>query len=208
MHTRTLLTLSPVLAAGLLVSGLGLVACSSSPAEAQEHGHDHGDKVDHHESMWKDVTEAVAVIIPTEGNRARGVVRFTQAGENAVRVVADIENLQPNGTHGFHIHQYGDMTAADGTSLGGHYNPQGHEHAGPSDPTRHAGDLGNIKADAEGKAHLELTVQNVTIAGLKNPIIGRGLVVHAKADDLKSQPTGDAGGRIGVGVIGVANSKQ
>jgi Cu-Zn family superoxide dismutase len=64
--------------------------------------------------------------------------------------------------------------------------------------------LGNVQADSEGKAHYEITVENISILGQKNPIIGRAVVVHAKPDD-GSQPVGNAGARIGCGVIGVAN---
>jgi Cu-Zn family superoxide dismutase len=89
-------------------------------------------------------------------------------------------------------------------SAGGHYNPENHQHGLPETEMRHAGDLGNLEADSEGKATLERTVSNISIAGMKNPIIGRGVIVHAKVDD-GGQPVGNAGGRIGCGVIGVAN---
>ncbi len=205
MQQRALLTLSPLFAGLLVVGGLTLVACSTAPAEAQDtpegHAHDHAD-------MFRGVDQAVAVITPTAGNEVRGTVHFTQVDEHTVKVVAELSGLKPNGTHGFHIHEFGDLTSTDGKSLGGHYNPEGHEHAGPDAQQRHAGDLGNVKADGEGKAHYELTITNASVAGMHNPIIGRGVVVHAQRDDLKSQPTGDAGGRIGVGVIGIAQQKK
>lgn len=147
--------------------------------------------------------QAVAVMHATAGQQTRGVVRFTEQGDS-VKVVADIEGLNPGQKHAFHIHQYGDATAADAMSAGGHYNPEGHPHGLPDSETRHAGDLGNIQADASGKAHYEVTIKGVTIMGHMNPIIGRGLIIHAKPDD-GSQPVGNAGGRIAVGVIGVAN---
>jgi Cu-Zn family superoxide dismutase len=150
-----------------------------------------------------DGKQAVAVLYPTSGQQCRGVVRFTEQGDS-VKVVADIEGLTPNQKHAFHIHQYGDATAPDAMSAGGHYNPEGHQHGFPDSEHRHAGDLGNIQADAAGKAHYEVTVKNVTLMGHKNPILGRGLIVHAKPDD-GSQPVGNAGPRIAVGVIGVAN---
>ena len=96
----------------------------------------------------------------------------------------------------------GDDTVNDGASAGGHYNPEGHEHALPEKAMRHAGDLGNLTADAMGKARLELTVDNISVAGPKNPILGRGVIIHEKVDD-GGQPTGNAGGRIACGVIGV-----
>ena len=148
------------------------------------------------------VMHAIAILHPTSGHNCHGIVHFIQEG-TSVKVVADIEGLGPNQKHAFHIHQFGDCTAPDATSAGSHYNPEGHQHGLPTTENRHAGDLGNIQSDGDGKAHYELTVDNITIAGSKNPIIGRAVIVHAKVDDA-SQPVGNAGGRIACGVIGVA----
>lgn len=150
-----------------------------------------------------EASEAIAVLHPLGLSKVTGTVHFTQM-DGKVKVIADISGLEPGTSHGFHVHEFGDCSSPDGSSAGGHYNPEGHQHAGTDTPQRHAGDLGNIKADETGKAHLELTVDNITIAGAKDPIIGRGVIVHEKADDLKSQPTGNAGGRIACGVIGIA----
>ncbi len=150
---------------------------------------------------------AVVVIRPTEGNSCRGVARF-EGVANGLRIVADVEGLSPNGTHGFHIHEYGDTTALDAKSAGGHYNPKGHPHADPEAERRHAGDLGNLVADASGVAHYERTLTDLTVAGERNPVIGRAVVVHRDPDDLTSQPTGNAGPRIGVGIIGVAGPAE
>ena len=147
--------------------------------------------------------QAVAVLHPTAGQHCHGVVRFTQDGDS-VKVVADLEGLTPGQKHAFHIHQYGDCSSSDGMSAGGHYNPEGHQHGLPDTDNRHAGDLGNVPADDQGKAHYELTVNNLSIMGAKNPIIGRGVIVHAKVDD-GGQPVGNAGARIACGVIGIAN---
>src|ERR1041384_7839837 len=137
-----------------------------------------------HAEAWASVKQAVAVLHPTTGNKCHGVVKFMQEGDS-VKVVADLEGLKPGQKHAFHIHQYGDCSSGDGMSAGGHYNPENHPHALPaSDNTpRHAGDLGNVQANDEGKAHYEITVNNISIAGTKNPIIGRGVIVHAKPDD-------------------------
>lgn len=151
-----------------------------------------------------EIKQAVAVLHPTAGNKCHGVVRFTQTG-SSVKVVADLEGLTAEQKHAFHIHQFGDCSAPDGMSAGGHYNPDSHQHGLPDAENRHAGDLGNLQADKDGKAHYEITVNNVSIAGTKNPIIGRGVIVHAKVDD-GGQPVGNAGGRIACGVIGVANT--
>ena len=146
-------------------------------------------------------TKAIAVLHPTKGHNVEGTVTFTKSGSE-MKVVADITGLTP-GKHGFHIHEFGDCSAPDGTSAGGHFNPEKNPHAGHDAAKRHVGDMGNVEADSSGKAHLELTDNMMTMSG-ENSIIGRGVIVHEKADDLKSQPTGDAGGRVACGVIGIA----
>lgn len=147
------------------------------------------------------VKKAVAVITPTEGNKVNGVVTFEET-PLGVKVHAQIKGLSP-GEHGFHVHQFGDISASDGTSAGGHFNPFEKPHAGPSDAARHVGDLGNIKADESGEAHLMTHDAHLALSG-PGSIIGHAVVVHGGTDDLSSQPAGAAGPRVGVGVIGVA----
>lgn len=153
------------------------------------------------EAAAPSITRAVAVLHPTEGNQAHGTATFTATAEG-IRVVAHIEGLTP-GKHGFHIHEYGDCSSGDGKSAGGHFNPEGVEHAGPDAAKRHVGDLGNITADENDVAHLEYTDRKLRLSG-PHSIIGRGVIVHADPDDLTSQPTGNAGGRVACGVIGIA----
>jgi Cu-Zn family superoxide dismutase len=76
-------------------------------------------------------------------------------------------------------------------------------HSSPSSKERHVGDLGNIEADKDGKAHFDYVDTMLSFSG-KDSIIGRGVVVHEKEDDLKTQPTGAAGARVACGVIGIA----
>ncbi len=147
------------------------------------------------------VEKAVCVLHPTEGNDVTATVTFTRT-ETGVRIVADASGLS-EGKHGFHIHEYGDCTAPDGTSAGGHYNPTGEEHGGPDDTERHVGDLGNIVADADGNAGYE-RIDNVIELNGEHSIIGRAVIIHAGEDDLESQPTGAAGARLACGVIGIA----
>jgi Cu-Zn family superoxide dismutase len=149
------------------------------------------------------ITHATARIFPTENGHCSGVVTF-QEENGKVHVTATIKGLAPNSKHGFHIHEYGDLSKLDGTSAGGHYNPEGHPHALPPKLPRHAGDMGNLVADSQGTAHYDATFSDISIAGMMNPILGRGVIVHAKADD-GGQPTGNAGARIGMGVIGIAS---
>ena len=151
-----------------------------------------------------DYSNAVAVVHPTEGSEVTGTVTFTET-ENGVRVQAEIEGLA-EGKHGFHIHQYGDCTAPDGTSAGGHYNPADNPHAGPDAESRHVGDMGNIEADAEGNATIDYVDSTINLNG-PNSVIGRGVVLHGE-DDLESQPSGAAGPRMACGVIGIANTES
>ncbi len=148
-----------------------------------------------------DATKAIAVLHPTAGSNVSGTVTFTATAE-AVKVAADITGLTP-GKHGFHIHEFGDCSDPKAASAGGHFNPGHKQHGAPDASERHAGDLGNIEADASGKAHLELTDTVIKLSG-SDSIIGRAVIVHEKADDLKTPPTGDAGGRLACGVIGLA----
>ena len=144
--------------------------------------------------------KAIAILYPTDGNQVHGTVTFTQA-DQGVKIVAHIEGLTP-GKHGFHIHEYGDCSASDAASAGGHFNPGSKPHGGPTNPNRHAGDIGNITADSAGVAHLEWVDDSMTLTGTGS-IIGHGVIVHAKEDDLMTQPTGNAGGRVACGVIGI-----
>jgi Cu-Zn family superoxide dismutase len=145
-------------------------------------------------------TKAIAVVHPTAGNNVTGLVTFTKSGD-AIKVVADITGLTP-GKHGFHVHAFGDCSSSDGSSAGGHFDPTHKQHGAPDASERHAGDLGNIEADASGKAHLEWNDKVMKLSGADS-IVGHAVIVHEKADDF-SQPTGNAGGRLACGVIGVA----
>jgi Cu-Zn family superoxide dismutase len=179
---------------------LGLAACGSmnqSMSEAQA--------MSHKKHKMQGPTKAVAVLMATKGNSANGRVHFMQQ-DGKVKIKGKIKGLEPGSTHGFHVHEYGDVTKANGTGAGGHYDPEGNKHGLPPKTPRHAGDLGNIQANDEGVAKFTKTVKNISVSGKKNPILGRGVIVHAKKDD-GGQPTGNAGARIAQGVIGVANTE-
>ena len=151
------------------------------------------------------VTAAVAVVDGLGDHKVKGKVTFTQKADG-VEIVGEFTGLQP-GEHGFHVHEFGDCSMADGKCAGGHFNPNGGKHSSPSDPGRHAGDFGNIKADNTGKATYKMLDSMISLSG-PTSIIGRSVIVHAKADDLKTQPSGDSGDRIGCGVIGIADPKM
>ena len=142
---------------------------------------------------------ATAVVRPASGSQAHGTVKFTQVGTR-VRVDAEIAALTA-GLHGLHIHDKGDCTAPDATSAGPHFNPGGKKHGAPESMERHAGDLGNLKADEYGKATLTMMVDGISVGTGPNGVTGKGIIVHADADDLKTDPAGNSGARIGCGVI-------
>ena len=147
-------------------------------------------------------SKAVAVLHPTAGNKVSGTVTFTEVADG-VQVKAEITGLTP-GDHGFHVHEFGDCSAADTSSAGAHFNPTHKPHAGRDAPERHVGDMGNIQADASGKAKLEYVDHQMSLGNDERSVIGHSVIVHAKADDLKSQPAGNSGARVACGVIGWA----
>jgi len=153
----------------------------------------------------KTISEAVAVLQPVEGSGVHGIVTFTKV-DGGIKIIADVEGLTP-GKHGFHIHEYGDCRALDALSAGGHFNPDHMPHGAPTDRERHAGDLRNLVADAEGKAHYEATDKLVSFSGTHS-IIGLAVIVHAGEDDFVTQPTGNAGARVACGVIGIARPQK
>jgi len=149
-------------------------------------------------------SKGISVLHPTTGNKVSGTVTFTPVA-SGVQVHAEITGLSP-GKHGFHIHEFGDCSAADASSAGAHFNPTNQPHAGPDVAARHEGDMGNIEADASGNAKLDYVDHQISLAEDAKSAIGRSVVVHAKPDDLKTQPSGDAGARIACGVIGWAKT--
>jgi Cu-Zn family superoxide dismutase len=148
----------------------------------------------------QDVTKATAKLEPKSGSKVTGTVTFTKSGDD-VEVTGDIQNLTP-GKHGFHIHEKGDCSAADASSAGGHFNPTHQHHGGPTTAEHHTGDLGNIEADKSGTAHIHWKGK-MSLTGADS-IIGKSVVVHEKDDDLKTDPAGNSGARIGCGVIEAA----
>jgi Cu-Zn family superoxide dismutase len=149
----------------------------------------------------QEVTKVIAVLHPASNSEVKGTVTFAKSGDG-VQIVADVTGLKP-GKHGFHIHEFGDCSAPDAASAGGHFNPAHKQHGAPTAADRHAGDLGNLEADSSGKAHLQWTDPTMKLSGDES-ILGHAVIVHEKEDDLKTQPTGNAGGRLACGVIGVA----
>jgi Cu-Zn family superoxide dismutase len=145
--------------------------------------------------------KAVVKLAPTANQTARGEVTFT-AEAGGVHVVGTFSGLV-YGEHGFHVHEKGDCSAPDGTSAGGHFNPGGKPHAARDAAARHAGDLGNLKADPYGLARIDFVDTGISLTG-PDSIIGKAVIIHEKADDFSTQPTGNAGARQACGVIEAA----
>jgi Cu-Zn family superoxide dismutase len=174
---------------------IGLSNCGKNTAERYEPS----------ENMKKNpdsvmVQQAIANLAPTKGYDVSGTVKFTRV-KGGIKIVADVEGLTP-GKHGFHVHENGDCTSDDASSAGPHFNPDGVKHGGPNDPVRHVGDMGNLDAGNDGKAHYEWVDSLMTFEGPHN-IIGRSVIVHGNADDFKTQPSGNSGPRVACGIIEV-----
>lgn len=147
-----------------------------------------------------------------KGDNISGNISFIEnedmLGYVSTNISGVVSGLKP-GKHGFHIHMWGDQTNGCQT-MGSHYNPSNDNHGGIDTSIRHAGDLGNIIADKNGFATIDICCQNLTI----NEIIGRGLVVHDGEDDLgmgnnsESHRTGNAGKRVACGVISLTSSDK
>jgi Cu-Zn family superoxide dismutase len=142
---------------------------------------------------------ARAVIEGKSGSTLHGWASFVEAN-GGVSVVIHVEAAPP-GWHAVHVHENGDCSSSDGKSAGGHFNPGSTAHGSPHVPEHHAGDLGNMLVGDDGVGHHEIFMPELTVSDGPYSVVGRGIVVHAALDDLTTQPTGAAGGRIGCGVI-------
>lgn len=142
---------------------------------------------------------ATAILAATQGNEASGTVTFFEIESGGVLIAAEVRGLTP-GPHGFSIHVRGDCSAPDARSAGGHFNPNNGHHGAPNVSYSHAGDLGNLDADASGIAYFSFHADDLAFDGA-NSILNRSIVVREKGDDYLTQPDGDAGDRIACGVI-------
>lgn len=142
---------------------------------------------------------ATATLAPTSGQTAAGTVTLTQLADGSVRVQAELTGVPP-GVHGFHIHEHGDC-GDNGNAAGGHYNPLSTPHGAPNADIKHAGDFGNVTADANGRVSHSFTTRSITVEEGPTTAVGHAIILHASPDDLTTQPTGNAGARIACGVV-------
>ena len=147
--------------------------------------------------------EATANLASASGSRVSGRLALMPMGDG-VHLMGEVGGLSPGSSHGFHVHEKGDCSAADATSAGGHFNPATQPHGRAGQGAHHAGDADNLMANASGVAKVDVHLRGVTLGGgAANDIAGRAVVVHAVADDYRSQPAGNAGARVACGVISV-----
>lgn len=169
----------------LFLSAVLLASCSSM------------DKKEDKKSM--EAAPSVAVSdLHSPSQKVKGAMKAEDMNDQ-IKITATITGLKPNSKHGFHIHENGVCEGPDYKTAGGHFNPYKMPHGGPEEKS-HLGDLGNLEADKKGVAKKVLIIPKHEADDLSK-IIGKALIVHAKADDMKSQPSGDAGSRIACGII-------
>ena len=146
---------------------------------------------------YKHKKESLTVISSVNDSKVQGWVHFHKIEHKKVLVTAEIKGLKPNKKYGFHIHQYGDCRE-NGKNAGGHLSYyEDSRHGSPNSEEKHMGDMGNLRS---GKAGTSVYKKVLDICMYK--IGGRSVIIHANEDDLKSQPSGNAGPYIGCGVIG------
>ena len=147
--------------------------------------------------------QAVVNLASSSGSLVSGKATLVPMS-GGVHITGTVGGLPPNSTHGFHVHEKGDCSAADASSAGPHFNPFGTAHGKAEAGAHHAGDMDNVVANNEGVVKLDIHIHGVTLGGgAVNDIAGRALVVHAAPDDYTSQPAGNAGARVACGLIKV-----
>jgi Cu-Zn family superoxide dismutase len=177
---------------GLLGAGLaGAAAVAAEPGKSE--------KIQEDAKMHTKSATAVVAGAGDMKDKIKGELTFVDTA-GGVKVTGKITGLTP-GKHGFHIHEKADLSDPKLTGAGGHFNPGKEKHGGPESHARHAGDLGNILADDKGVAPVDGTFKGISIDGKENGIVGRSVIVHAKEDDEKTDPSGASGDRIAGGAI-------
>lgn len=158
-------------------------------AMAHDHGKEHG------------AAHATAELIDGQGQSA-GRAMIHQ-GKDGIEVLVQVVGV-PAGVHAVHLHTTGACTGPDFTSAGGHWNPAKKQHGHDNPAGAHMGDMPNMTVGADGKGELKTVVKGGMMTGAADALLdadGAAVVVHASPDDYKSDPTGNAGGRIACGIV-------
>jgi Cu-Zn family superoxide dismutase len=162
---------------------------------------DDEEPTDHHGGAGAGAHDHNAVLAAKSGNTTlAGMVTFSGAA-GAVTATITVTGAPP-GQHGVHIHETGDCSDAEAMNAGGHWNPSMQMHGPSGAATSHFGDMGNLEVKADGTGTATATNPMWQLgSGTAMDVVGKAVIVHAMPDDLTTQPTGNAGGRIGCGVI-------
>jgi Cu-Zn family superoxide dismutase len=182
----------PIRSLTVLSIALGLAACASAPPPKP------APPTPQHR-----IQHAKANMAPASASLVSGRL-LIDAIDGGVRIHGELGGLGRNGVHAIHVHERGDCSAADASTAGAHFNPDGVAHGRAGTPPHHLGDMDNLHANAQGVAKVDLHLHGVTLgSGAANDILGRAIIVHANPDDYTSQPTGNAGARVACGVIDI-----
>ncbi len=176
---------------------LSLSACNKANKQADE-GETAIDQPQQEQDMQ---ATAKATLEAASGSNVTGEVTFTEE-DGKVRFELTAQNLTP-GEHAVHLHENGDCSAPDASSAGGHWNPTMKPHGKRGDGNSfHKGDIDNMTVGDDGKGTLSLSIEGWTIGGPDSTnILNKSVIIHDKADDFTSQPSGNAGSRVACGVI-------
>jgi Cu-Zn family superoxide dismutase len=146
-----------------------------------------------------------ASLRPTEGHMTSGVVELKEMPDGNLSVSVEVAGLT-EGEHGLHVHETGDCSASDASSAGEHFSPEDHRHGSPTDAVHHAGDLGNVTADARGIAITSLETADLKLSG-PDSAVGRAVIVTTDEDDFTSQPSGNSGEAAACGVVRIIEER-
>lgn len=172
-----------------LVLALGLGVVVGAPARAKK------------KPKAAEKPAATAKLEPKSGSKLAGSARFVPDGKGGLVLTVEVTGAPP-GEHAVHIHEKGDCSSPDAKSAGDHWNPTHEAHGQWGHGAHHLGDIGNLTVGADGKGTLTLATDKWSAGtGGANDVVGHAIVVHGGVDDFTSQPAGNAGPRIGCGVI-------
>ncbi|MDX1653078.1 MAG: superoxide dismutase family protein [Brumimicrobium sp.] len=194
-----------------LITGLSfflLLACKNETTEEEQQAMNKGpedeqveEKVVEDQQEMNQENTVMVVMGAKSGSTASGNIILKET-DGKVSMNVDMKGLKP-GKHAIHIHEKGDCSAEDGTSAGGHWNPENSKHGKLGHDTYHMGDIGNLEANENGEVVFGFQTDKWCLgcADTTKNIMGKAFIIHAGADDFKSQPSGAAGARVACGVI-------
>lgn len=177
-----------------LVLFLFLSGCNSGNKQADQTQNDT-------QEAKEEQPTAKATMEKASGSNVTGEANFTEE-DGTVNFTLSVENLTP-GEHAVHLHEKGDCSAEDASSAGGHWNPTMKPHGKrDSGGSFHKGDIANMTVGNDGKGSMNLSIEGWSIGGADSTnIVGKSVIIHEKADDFTTQPSGNAGSRVSCGVI-------